>query len=213
MGLDWNPLARPKSGHEAEFLEIFQKISKRGDDKISAQVKARFNEISEAPFEVLGAPRVGFDESANEWLQKKSGTNKNTASFEKLCKRMHGYYVLDLLPECDGFPVYSHHGLYEGVDRYSFRAKFLEDTLDIIGEAMYERAFSIMLAEELGAYAKELYEKASAYARSQNVSHVERMRDCEEEENTPTRKAHILFSAAKWCLYWAKLGHGLEPYY
>src|SRR5207342_3110258 len=121
VGLDWNPMARPKRGHGEEFAKLFRALEiyepKEGDAKL-----ARFREISEAPFETLGAPRVGFDASANKWLASNLRDKRKRA---KAMVAMKGFYVLDLLPDCDGFPLYTNHGAYEGVDRYSFRAQFL----------------------------------------------------------------------------------------
>jgi hypothetical protein len=55
MGLDWDPLPRPKPGHEEEFARLHAQLAKSDDET----KKARCFEISQPAYETLGAPRVG----------------------------------------------------------------------------------------------------------------------------------------------------------
>src|SRR5512140_50841 len=124
MGLDWNPLARPKAGNEAEFDRLFSLLN--GKEPLYLTVfsaffgitspkrkrekrLARFREISEPPFETLGAPRVGFDAAADAWLRARLDAKGKAGEFENARRQMHGYYVLDLLPPCDGLPLYTNY--------------------------------------------------------------------------------------------------------
>jgi hypothetical protein len=127
---------------------------------------------------------------------------------------MHGYYVLDLLPESPGLPVYTSFG-YEGVDRYTFRGKFLDDVQDIIGDELYERAWATMNAAELEAYGEALLQAGRGYAKQHGLEALEHQREPPETEGeaSPESRAHIIFSAGNWCLWWARRGHGLEPYF
>ena len=67
MGLDWNPLGRPKPGAEAEFERLFSEldIASDADSPLSAAEldarRARFQEISEPPFVTLGEAREAGD--------------------------------------------------------------------------------------------------------------------------------------------------------
>jgi len=225
MGLDWNPLGRPKKGHEAEHAQLFREMhegvpSKNlfGKTKLRKLTKkeqeqriARFKGVCEAPFEALGAPRVGLDAAADEWLRS---TLDDGADFERARESMKGYYVLDLLPECDGFPRFTHHGMYEGVDRYSFRGSFLNDVKEIVGEDLHSRAFVTMNAEQLAEYADALAAKAMPWAKEHSVAHLAKEGSHgDDEEGSPEWKADILFSAIRWCRYWSKLGFGLEPWF
>lgn len=107
-------LPQPKRGYEAEFARLLPLL----EDSDAETLRERFFEIITPVFETLGAPRVGIDEAADEWLR----TKVSPARFEEARNRMRGYYVLDLLPSCDGFPLYSnYHAGQEGRDRYSFR--------------------------------------------------------------------------------------------
>lgn len=208
MGLDWNPLARPRDGHEEEFVRLFRALEAGADDR--EKLLERFHEISQSPFELLGAPRVGFDAAADEWLQETLRENGKLDELDRVRESMRGYYVLDLLPPCDGFPIYTHYGQYDGLDRYSFRAKFLDDVEDVIGPELYERAFERLLAAELAEYGSKLLAKAYAFIESRGLAEPA---EPPEEFGTDASRAHILFAAARWCLYWAERGHGLDPWF
>ncbi len=232
MGLDWNPLARPKPGSEGEFERLLAEIdsgrAERGPGLLArmlparkltkaeiAERRARFQQISEPPFATMGAPRVGFDEAADAWLRKRLEENGKLADLEEARRKMHGYHVLDLLPPCDGFARYSNGGMYDGVDRCSFRAQFLDDVETIIGP-LHGRAYKRMTARELAVYADELYAVARKWAISAGVAHVEHDAtavDGTAHEDDPMWKADILFSAIRWCRFWAARGHGLEPWF
>jgi hypothetical protein len=230
MGLDWNPLGRPKPGHEAEMEALFAELEAgtakrsgllgrlRGQRKLTEaereQRLERFREITEPPFKTLDAPRVGFDTEADMWLRERLAKNDKAPDFETARLDMHGYYVLDLLPPCDGFPRYTHNGLYEGLDRYSFRAKFLDGVQEIIGPALHERAYTHMLARDLATYADELDQVTRPWAEKAGVAHIEQETDVPAAgDDDPASKADILFCAIRWCRFWASRGHGLDPWF
>jgi len=212
VGLDWNPLSRPKPGAEAEFERLvalsLDKLSKH-DRKAAAK---RFEEITDAPFETLGAPRVGSDPQATEWLLAKVRENGDEERYAEILEQMRGYYVLDLLPECPGLPIYTSEG-YEGVDRYTFRGKFLDFSTDIIGKKLYNRAWERMSARELHDYGEALLDAGRKFARKHKLQYLENQRQPPDDDpKSRESKAHIVFSAAAWCLWWSDRGHGLEPY-
>ena len=213
MGLDWNPLARPRDGHAEEFIQLFRALEDgaEGDDR--EKMLERFHEISQAPFELLGAPQVGFDAAADEWLRESLRESGRLDELPEAQAAMKGYYVLDLLPPCDGFPVYSNNGAYDGLDRYSFRAKFLDDVEDVLGPELFGRAHQRMLAPELEEYGNRLLAIAETFAESRGVAAMAHAADAPDDFGTDESRAHILFSAARWCLYWARRGHGLEPWF
>jgi hypothetical protein len=228
MGLDWNPLARPRAGKEAEFDRLFSLLN--GKEPlyltvfsaffgISSPKRKRekrlgmFREISESPFETLGAPRVGFDAPADDWLRAKLEAKGRAGDFENARRQMRGFFVLDLLPPCDGFPLYTNYPHYEGLDRYSFRAQFLNDCREVIGSELHERAWERMRARELAAYADELEAKVRPWAERQGVADVEHVTEPPDlSEDAPASKAHVLFSAIRWCRFWAARGHGLDTW-
>jgi hypothetical protein len=214
MGLDWNPMSRAKHGHEAELDEILALDWNDLSPERLAEVRARYHEISEPPFATMGAPRVGFDAAADAWLEQELRANGQEAELDRAKEEMHGFYVLPLLPPCAGLPIYTSRG-YDGVDRYTFRGQFLDDVQEILGEALFERAWDKMSAAELATYGAELLACARRYAKEHGVEQLEQQYEPPEDcdEGAPAAKAHILFSAAAWCLWWSERGHGLEPYY
>lgn len=213
MGLDWNPMARPKPGYEADVEQILALDLESLQEAARVAAVERFQEITEAPYETLGAPRVGHDSQANAWLLSRLKEQGRELEYDDVLKEMHGYYVLDLLPDSPGLPVYTSAG-YDGVARYTFRAKFLDDVHEIIGEELYHRAWLRMNARELLDYGSALLTVARAYAREHRLTDLEQRRaPPDADENTPESNAHILFSAARWCTWWAERGHGLEPYW
>jgi hypothetical protein len=208
MGLDWDPLPRARPGHEAAFDELVERMVRDGNDCALDE----HPEIWQPVFETLGAPRVGIDAAADEWLRAKVAPEK----FDEVHRQMKGYYVLDLLPPCDGFPLYSNHSVSPDLGRYAFRAQFLKDVEDVLGGELFELAFTFMNAAAHQRYGERLLETARIFARANKVEHVEHVGHTEAdafEDNTPASRGHILFAAAKWCLYWAARGHGLAPWF
>jgi hypothetical protein len=230
MGLDWNPMAKPRAGFEEEFHTIFHELQgtavpqkrmgwarifnpRRLTESEEKERRKRFQEISDPPYALLGAPRVGYDEAADGWLLDKLERAGKRKDYEKARTEMHGYYVLDLLPGCDGFPSYSNYGAYEGLDRYSFRGSFLKEVEDVLGPELTAQAYQAMLPDDLIQYGRKLLEAVRAFARVHGVEHVEREPPADFDEGSAATRADIIFSAAKWCLFWAERGHGLEPWF
>jgi hypothetical protein len=213
VGLDWNPMARARPGHERELTELLAELDDLPEDARERSI-ARFREISIPPFETVGAPRVGHDAAADAWLLDQLREQGREGEIDAAKAAMKGYWVLDLVPASPGFPVYSSSG-YEGVDRYTFRGKFLDDTESIIGSELLERAYEKMDAPGLLAYGTTHLEIARTYAREHGVAHLEEQRDPPDDasDDSPGFKAHVIFSAARWCTWWAERGHGLEPYF
>jgi hypothetical protein len=174
----------------------------------------RFAEVSQAPYEVLGAPRVGIDSAADDWLQEQLRAQGVEDRFDEVRAGNHGFYVLSLLGHSAGLPYYGSGG-YDGVDAYTFRGEFLRVAADVLGEALLERAWERMTPAELAAYGEALLAVARPYAAAHGVAHLEAQEHPPEDfdEADPAVKAHILFAAAAWCRFWSDLGFGLEPYW
>jgi hypothetical protein len=226
MGLDWNPLGKPKPGHEAEFERLFYQLVDlpRRDGTTDnvfnlltpenrETIEARWYEIQISPFETVQAPRVGFDPHADAWARQKyaeqEAPDKSEAEF---LAGLQGYYVVALAPPCDGLPLYS-NGPLGYVELFSFRAQFLTDCSDIIAEELLTQCWGSCLAPDLAALGAELREAAIAFARPRGLLHLEKVYDLDADEGTPESQAHILFSAAKWAAYWSSRGHGMDAYF
>jgi hypothetical protein len=233
MGLDWNPLGRAKPGQEAMLDEVvhalralegpapppqgvlarlFGKERSQADiDRERSRWVERYREVSEPPYATLGAPRIGIDEAANQWIVDQSQARGGVVDERLIIERNHGVYVLDLLPVCDGFPVYTNAPMNSRLERYSFRAAFLDDVQLELGAEHFARAWTLMTAAELLAYGQAIDAIAKQYSAKHDVEAVAHARQPPSGDDPHASKAHILASAARWCLYWAERGHGLEP--
>jgi hypothetical protein len=223
MGLDWNPLGKPKPGAEEEFAALFKQLGelptrpgwfekirlrRRGIDREAIQ--KRWEEIQISPYETLGAPRVGESAEADAWARERYNEMKEPRPPEdEFMKEMQGYYVLALVPPCDGLPWYSNWpaGYCE---RFSFRAQFLQDCEDIVPGDTFAKCYESCLAPELAVLGQELRACAASYAKQKNLEHIEFAKDVEYQEDSSESKLHILYAATRWCEYWSSRGHGLE---
>lgn len=226
MGLDWNPIAKPKPGHEDEFARLFKVLGDlpvnvgwtkkmfrrlRGIDREA--IDRRWREIQITPYETLQAPRVGTSPDANAWaLSQYSNRKDKSLTTEEFVRQMHGYYVLDLVPRNDGLPWYTNAGMGY-VERFSFRAQFLRDCESIIGSETLERCYTSCLAPGLAALGHELRAWAVSYSSREGLEHVEKVDRPEYEPESIEHKVHVMFSAARWCEFWSSRGHGLEAYW
>jgi hypothetical protein len=221
MGLDWNPLGKPRPGFEDEFASIFQQLGessnwgwlekrrRRREGRDREGLQKRWEEIQITPHETVGAPRVGSSADADSWVRKRyEEMEPPKPSESEFMQEMQGYYVLALAPPCDGFPFYSNWKLGY-VERFSFRAQFLGDCEDIIPEVTFAKCYESCLAPAFPVLGQELRACASSYARANNLQHIEFVAEGFEQES-PEKKAHILYSAARWCEYWSSRGHALE---
>jgi len=234
MGLDWNPLGKPKKGMEEEFYRLlgqlslakdwvqpagfsFEKVSKSRQDAL----RERFFAIQVSPNETLDAPRVGRDADAEAWIRSQyDDAPHKPPTIEEWVSQFNGYYVLELLPPSDGLPVYSNEALGSYWQRWSFRAQFFVDCEDVLGEALFGEAWLHHLPDQLADFGERLMACAREYARIHNVSHILNARwfSKEEEERGedrthPLHKAHIVASAARWAAFWSSRGHGLHADY
>lgn len=205
MGLDWHPGNKPKPGFEAEYETLFQKLL-AGEVEDGDPEQERFFEISMSPYETLEAPQVGHHDAATEWARGKYDEQKPPVPWEQWLEDMRGYYVLDLCPPCDGLPKYSNAPIGIG-ELYTFRAQFLRDCTDVIGDDMLERGYSPMRSGEMLSYGKELIGLAESYAARNGVD----LADTESADpDSPADKVDIVMAAGRWCVFWAERGHPLD---
>ncbi|MGH9886391.1 MAG: hypothetical protein ACREBE_12730 [bacterium] len=213
MALDWEPLATPKRGYEREFVELFHALVQATGAR-RERVMRWFTNISDPPFTTLGAPRIGHDPAADDWLRARLEKTGRGAELPRLVIEMRGDHVLELLPPSDGFPVYSDHLASDYLDRYSFHAELLADHRDTLGEELWQRGHQMMLPDDHKAFAEQLFDVAIRFADEHTLpSEVETIREPVFPEGTVERSGHILFAAAKWCWYWSERGYGLAVSY
>ena len=210
MALDWEPLPTARRGYEAEYERLARKLE-LAEGSLREQVMKWFLDVTEPPFATIGAPRIGFDPAADEWLHGRLEKSGRLAELTEIAADMRGDHVLELLPPCDGFPVYSNHRDAEHLDRYSFHAELLHG---IVSEELWRRAHHMLLAPDHRKLAEQLLDAAMKFADEHKLpNHVETIREPVFAEGTPERSGHILFAAAKWCWYWSERGYGLAAIY
>ena len=226
MGLDWNPLGKPKPSLEVEFervfkllgelpvnVGLFEKLRRRLKGIDRKAIDERWRELQVTPYETLKAPQVGISDAANQWaLQRYAEIKDPKPPEEEFFEEMQGYYVLDLVPPCDGIPWYS-NGSLGYVEKFSFRAQFLLDCEHVIGNETLEKCYVSCLAPGLVELGRELRAGADSYSMREGVAHVEQVAQPNFEEGTAESNAHILFAAARWCEFWSSRGHGLDAYW
>jgi hypothetical protein len=228
MGLDWLAGNRPQPGHEDEFRRL---LSLASEGEIDDEQRDRFGAISIPAYSQVGAPVVGTDRIADAWVLanvRSNGEHESTATIElnsadahlphtdeerTALAEMAGYHVLELAPGCDGLPLYSHGGMMDELDLTSFRGKFLHDCEDIIGQELLEQAYEDQLPEQLVAYGKTLIDHARRYASQNGCADVEQQQHPPDEIESPRGRAHILFAAGRWCVFWGARGHYLDTWF
>ena len=234
MGLDWNPGNKPKPGHEDEFTRLVRAISadnldprdeepsqgarkssffsmlKRGPREPSQeQLVARFNEITIAAYETLNAPRVGRDPAADQWAREKHQSAASDKPLDEWLRELDGYYVVALVPTCDGLPVYT-HGAMGYVELYSFRAEFLKDCEGIIGSELLDAAYTVKLPRTFLQYGDDLLTRAADFSRQRGIAVPDQAPD---DPETVEGQLHIVAAAGRWCRFWAERGHMLDSYW
>ncbi|MBE9551900.1 MAG: hypothetical protein IMF05_00410 [Proteobacteria bacterium] len=226
--MDWLPGSKPKPGHEEECEAIILALveeshsekkgligrlfSRKSEKEVDREaLTERFHEISIPAYEALDAPRVGYAEAANEWAREKRTEHYPDVPEEEWLKHHHGYYVLDLAPPCDGLPRYTNAPMGY-VEAYSFRAKFLEDCTDAIGDELFARGYGRMTAPELAAYGRELMACGEFWAAEHGID-IGAMNPEREDFDleSPEGKVDIILSAGRWCVFWGERGYILDP--
>lgn len=230
MGLDWLVGNKAQPGHERRFREVLELIV-AGEDPDNATV-AEWLQIGVPSYTCVGAPRVGIDEPATEWFlqrvresQPKRGLLRGLAARlshpggitkeeREAIQQSYGYYVLELAPACDGLPYYTNALMNSELSLSSFRGAFLNDCQEAIGKELFESAYERKLPEDLAAYGQALMERANAWAEAHGCGAVRELAaPPAADQGSPEAVAHILFAAARWCLYWGQRGHWLDVWF
>lgn len=214
------PMGKPKPGFEKRYLEIFKMISENKIPKPTLIDKLRgkkfpteeelleeWNANQITTYETIKAPRVGRDKAADLWIREKYEELEQKPPLDEFLKDYDGYYVIELAKEKDGVPVYISLNQDENV----FRGKFLEDCVDLIGEELVAEAWNTKLAKETLEYGINLMEVADRIAKQNNLEYLKEQRiPPDTDEDTIESKLHIVFSLAKWLIFYGKNGHGYE---
>jgi hypothetical protein len=220
MGLDMRPMGKPKPGFEKRFKEIYRMVTtnkipeptfleklqgKKLPTKDDLLQEWFANQIQS--YETIKAPRVGKDEEANDWIKARYQELEKKPSLEEFLKEHQGYYVIDLAKEKDAVPVYRAMGQDENV----FRGQFLSSCADVIGEELVSEAWVTKLADETLDYGNRLMAAADRIAGDKGLKHLKDQRiPPDTSETSIESKLHIVYSLAKWLVFYGKNGHGYE---
>lgn len=223
MGLDMRPMGKPVPGFEKRFAEILEMVSQENIPQPTLMQKLKgvktptreelmeewyANQIE--TYETIKAPRVGVDKEADEWIKVKYNELEDKPSLEEFIEENEGFYVIELAKEQDGVPVY----IALGEDENVFRGEFIRDCEDLIGEDLMSEAWETKTAEETLDYGNRLLVVAEKIANEHNLGHLKTQRlPPDTDEESIESKLHILFSLAKWLIFYGKNGHGYEADY
>ena len=215
MGLDMRPLGKPKPGFEKRFAEIFEMLSQNNIPQSSNgnKLPSREELLQEwfagqiQTYETIKAPRVGSDKEADDWIKSRYDELEKKPPLDEFLKEYQGYYVIELAKEQDGVPVYMAMGQDENV----FRGQFLSDCVDLIGEDLVHEAWETKLADATLDYGNRLMHVADKLAKEKNLEYLKAQRmPPDTDEDAIESKLHIVFSLAKWLIFYGKNGHGYE---
>ena len=211
MGLDWNPGPKPQPGSEDEFRRLWRRLQSKWCWNRPAKLN-RFQELTITAFRTLKAPRVGVDQQANEWAHQAFMTRADkSVSEEGFIQGMQGFYVLDLVPPCDGLPRYSNGDAGSYVERFSFRGQFLTDCVEIVGDDLLDQVYKSMLPDDTALYGEALLKCAQAFAAENRID-ATRLLQAEDPDSVEFH-LDVVFSAGRWCRFWSERGHWLEAYW
>lgn len=220
MGLDMRPMGKPKPGFEKRFIEIFEMVAQDKIpqptffDKLRGKKLPTKDELLQEWFanqiqtyETIKAPKVGRDTEADDWIRRKYDELKQKPSLDEFLKEYDGYYVIELAKEQDGVPVY----IAMGQDENVFRGQFLQDCIDLIGEDLVHEAWETKRADDALDYGNRLMATADKLAKEHNLEYLKtQRRPPDTDEDVTESKLHIVYSLAKWLIFYGKNGHGYE---
>jgi len=220
MGLDMRPMGKPIKGFEKRFVEIFEMVTQNKIpqptflDKLKGKKTTTKDELLQEwlenqiqSYETIKAPRVGQDQEADEWIKAKYNELEQKQPLDDFLMDHEGFYVIELAKEQDGVPVY----IALEQDENVFRGEFLRDCEDILGEDLMSEAWNTKMADETLDYGNRLMIIADKLAEQNNLQYLKLQRiPPETDEDSLESKLHIIFSLAKWLIFYGKNGHGYE---
>jgi len=214
------PMGKPKPGFEKRFREIFDIVSGRKKQKLSfwdrlkGKRRASKDELLKewfanqtSTYDTLDAPKVGRDQEAEDWLREQYERSDKKHAFKEFRQTYLDYYVLSLSKHQEGIPVYANPGMDENV----FRGQFLRDCADLIGDNLVAEAWETKLADETLYYGNRLLKKANQIAAKHGLEHLrDQVEPPEGEDQSVESCLHIVYSLARWLIFYGKNGHGYE---
>jgi hypothetical protein len=215
MGLDLVVEGCAKPGHEDEWRRLLER-SFRVEELSKTEVE-RFQAICIPGYERIGAPRVGYDDAANQWILD-ARTAKTPEDVAAVLKEFEGHYVVRLV-QCDGVPKYSHGGLYEGADETSLRGAFLNDCQDVLSKDLLNEAWNHKFPDQAVAYGKDLLAaaqsaEAAGMAPKRRRTLLTRLGLAKEREPIAIEEQlEIVRGDGRWFIFWGERGHPIRAWF
>jgi hypothetical protein len=214
MGLDLVVEGCARPGHEQEWRQLLKRSF--GDEELSPSDNFRFQEISIPGYQRIGAPRVGHDHAADQWILevRKPATPEERVA---VLREFEGYYVVRLV-QCDGVPVYSNAGAYEGTDETGFRGAFLNDCTEVLSKQLLEDAWNHKFPEQAVEYGKALLtaadEAEGGKKPTRRRSVLSRLGLSKERIPVPLgEQLRIVRAAGRWYVFWGERGHAIRAWF
>lgn len=217
------PLGKPKPGCEDRFNQIFRILQEKEKqpepgffDRLKGKRAKTKDELLNEWFSIqipsyvtIKAPMVGRDPEADAWAIEQYGKTDKKISQAEFIAKLNGYYVIELSPEPDAVPMY----ISMNCDRNVFRGQFMNDCVELIGESLVNEAWESKLAPEALDYGVRLMKTADRIAAEHFLEHIKNQRKPPEDHDSIEAKLHVVYSLAKWLIYYGKNGHGYEADY
>jgi hypothetical protein len=181
----------------------------------------RLKELTVNPFETLNAPRIGFDPRANEWARQEYRSPRpnlkreaENVSEEEFLRKLNGFYVVDLIPPCDGVRPGAFGSAGNNPNLLSFRGELFKFCKEIVGEDLVEQAWHSKLADETARYADALLTRAETYAAGHRFAMSElAVRLIDKNRDVMRHYLRAVVDGARWCRFWSSRGHGFHASY
>jgi hypothetical protein len=214
MGLDLVVEGCAKPGHEEEWRRLLERYF--AGEELPEKEVTHFQEICIPGYQRIGAPRVGHDSTANQWIleTRKAKTPEEVAA---VLKEFDGYYAVRLI-KCDGVPAYSNGGLYEGADETSFRGSFLNDCQHVLSKDLLNEAWNHKFPDQAVSYGKTLLAAADAAEAGKGPKPrrtvLSRLGLTKEREPVAiAEQLDIVRSAGRWYVFWGERGHPIRAWF
>lgn len=201
-------------------------------DEDVKRIRDRLDELSVDPYAVLGCPRIGIDEEANQHVRdlyeqfpdrfyveiarEPEGTNERRALLlSEVLERFHGQYVPDLAKRPEGL------GGVVGIaaPECSFRGKVVAG-LSLLPDDMVDQAFQDMTSAQMLAYADSLERCArEAIQQANDPKDREAMERALSGETSSDEAAHHIREywwinrACRWLRFWGNEGFSMWAWY
>ena len=215
MGLDLVVEGTAKPGYEREWRHLLERSF--ADKELSEAEVARFQQICIPSHERIGAPRVGYDRAADQWIveRQKAKTPEDVAA---VLREFEGYYVVSLV-QCDGVPKYSNGGMFAGADERSFRGSFFNDCGDVLSQDLLHDAWNHKFPEQAVAYGKALLAAADTAPAAGTTPKrrrtlLSRLGLAKERQPVPIAdQLDIVRAAGRWFIFWGERGHPIRAWF